>query len=127
MLLVLWVCRLSFGGSDEEKTPPKEIYDEIVQKIEQKKFPELFVTDQLVSEMKQGNVFLGFQEGIYGVPCSHVYLHISYSLTYIHITHIIFPTFFQCVPTSLHVDVSKDATTFLPHSRFFVRKSLLTL
>jgi len=43
--------------------PPPEIFKAMVDKIDQGQFDELFAFDQLATEMKEGNVFVGFQEG----------------------------------------------------------------
>jgi len=57
--------RLDYGNQGEEKTPSLEQFKQMVQKIEQKKYDQLFSCDQLQLEKKKGRVFCGFKEGLY--------------------------------------------------------------
>eukprot|EP00467_Chlorarachnion_reptans_P002101 CAMPEP_0114496092 /NCGR_PEP_ID=MMETSP0109-20121206/5582_1 /TAXON_ID=29199 /ORGANISM="Chlorarachnion reptans, Strain CCCM449" /LENGTH=542 /DNA_ID=CAMNT_0001673335 /DNA_START=405 /DNA_END=2033 /DNA_ORIENTATION=+ len=60
--------RLDYGTQGEEKKPTKEQFDQMVLKIEEKKFDTLFSCDQLTNEMAKGRVFCGFREGKYNFP-----------------------------------------------------------
>lgn len=60
--------RLNYGNQGDEKSPSQEVFDGIVQKIEQKQYDDLFQYDQLAEERKKGAVFAGFQEGEYNFP-----------------------------------------------------------
>lgn len=51
----------------EERSPPKEVFDKMVQLIENREFKELFAYDQLTKERDEEKaVFLGFKEGKFG-------------------------------------------------------------
>eukprot|EP00960_Hanusia_phi_P018699 551552-Hanusia_phi.AAC.1 len=52
-----------FGEGANAKTPPKELFDTIEKMVEEQKFEELLVNDQLIKAMEQKEAFLGFQEG----------------------------------------------------------------
>jgi len=60
--------RLDYGDQGDEKTPSKELFEKMVEKIKSREFGELFGADQLSREMKEEHVFIGFSEGKYDFP-----------------------------------------------------------
>lgn len=60
--------RLDYGDQGDDKTPSKEIFDEMVTHIKNENFEFLFGHDQLQAEMKENKVFIGFEEGEYNFP-----------------------------------------------------------
>jgi len=59
--------RVAYGNQDGE-TPSEEVFREMTEKIKERKYAELLSCDQLTHEMKEGRVFLGFQEGKINFP-----------------------------------------------------------
>jgi len=59
---------LEYGKQGDDKQPSKELFHEITNKIKERKFAELFATDQLLRERTAGNAFMGFSEGVYNFP-----------------------------------------------------------
>jgi len=54
---------LNYGDQGDEKSPSKDLFEKMVDKIKRNDLTELFAADQLAQEMKEGNVFVGFTEG----------------------------------------------------------------
>lgn len=64
---VIWMgdlnYRLNYGDQGDEKTPSEAQFKEMVGKIKNKEYQQLFACDQLAGEMKEERVFRGFHEG----------------------------------------------------------------
>eukprot|EP00457_Paulinella_chromatophora_P001592 gb/GEZN01001594.1/.p1 GENE.gb/GEZN01001594.1/~~gb/GEZN01001594.1/.p1 ORF type:complete len:335 (+),score=65.69 gb/GEZN01001594.1/:1928-2932(+) len=60
--------RLDYGEQGKEKEPSETQFKDMVNKIEEKKFAELFAYDQLTKCRESKQVFIGWEEGVMHFP-----------------------------------------------------------